>query len=452
MAIQPFATQIQAPQIQTPTPINQMGQLMALRDSQQQNQMRTMQMGQLQQGIEQENALRSYLGSGADLSTPEAQSRLLSFGQTGIDAQTALRASEAANLTGMKTRLDIFDTKMEAYQTQVARIDPRDSEGFLSTFSNLTQSIHGDPFMKSLVEGSGASYERSMADAQKAAAGGPQAIAEFLHRVGDSAAVFAERQKPVYQQVEDQSGQHTNQIISGQASVVPGSETTAKPRYTGQISADQYPLLAQAIEEGRVPLTRVNSRTAGVYEAALKRTPDLDFMDIQNQQIREGASSRTAGTIEANMSIASEEARNMIVVTRSFVRDADLTNYPSLNAIENAIEKGTGDENIVRLNTSINALINSYARAINPRGVPTVSDKNHAREIINSAMSGGQLNAALDVMTTEMDAALAAAAKGGKPAAPAPAPAPAPATAAPPAATLVGEKTTQSGVKYTVEE
>jgi hypothetical protein len=106
----------------------------------------------------------------------------------------------------------------------------------------------------------------------------------------------------------------------------------------------------------------------------------------------------------------------MINVTRQFISAVNPTEFPSLNAVKNAVQKGTGDQNIVRLNTSLNALINSYARAINPRGQPTVSDKNHARDIINSAMSEGQLGAALDVMKLEMDAALKAATaqKGGR--------------------------------------
>ena len=73
------------------------------------------------------------------------------------------------------------------------------------------------------------------------------------------------------------------------------------------------------------------------------------------------------------------------------------------------MSKGTGGTEIVQLNTSINALVNSYARAISPTGQPTVSDKNHAREIINSAYSNGQMGAILDVMQQEMSIARQAA-------------------------------------------
>ena len=86
----------------------------------------------------------------------------------------------------------------------------------------------------------------------------------------------------------------------------------------------------------------------------------------------------------------------------------DRTKYPTLNAIKNAVDKGTGGEDIVKLNTSINSLINSYARAINPKGVATVESKKHARELLDSAFSKGQIQATTAVMRQEIDLALAA--------------------------------------------
>jgi len=99
----------------------------------------------------------------------------------------------------------------------------------------------------------------------------------------------------------------------------------------------------------------------------------------------------------------------MVDVVRDYSSTVDRTSFPTINAIENAVAKGTGDKNIVQLNTSINALVNSYARAISPTGQPTVADKNHAREIINSAYSQGQIGAILDVMQQEMGIARKAA-------------------------------------------
>ena len=189
----------------------------------------------------------------------------------------------------------------------------------------------------------------------------------------------------------------------------PDSKATNARLANAGITAQSHPFLSQAILDGRVPLTRVNSRTAALFESVLQNDPQADLNAINIDQIGAGAGARTAGTTQANISIASDEARRMIGVARTIIPKVNPSEYPSLNAVQNAISKGTGGVEIVQLNTALNSLINSYARAINPRGTPTVSDKAHAREIVNSAMSKGQLEGTLAVMEQEMDAALAAA-------------------------------------------
>jgi hypothetical protein len=130
--------------------------------------------------------------------------------------------------------------------------------------------------------------------------------------------------------------------------------------------------------------------------------------------IGKSAEARTGATITANMEIASTEARSMISIARELADKVPRSEFPNLNAISNAVQKGVGGVEIVKLNTSLNSLINSYARAINPRGVPTVQDKEHAREIVNSAYAKDQLNGIFDIMDREMEVALGSARTGGK--------------------------------------
>jgi hypothetical protein len=134
------------------------------------------------------------------------------------------------------------------------------------------------------------------------------------------------------------------------------------------------------------------------------------------------AEERVLGSQSANVALASSEARKMIELAKGYSAAIDRTQYPSINAIQNAVNKGTGDKNIVALNTALNSLVNSYARAINPKGIATVSDKNHAREIVNANYANGQLDTIFSVMDEEMKAAqestgAARAALRGKPAA-----------------------------------
>ena len=117
------------------------------------------------------------------------------------------------------------------------------------------------------------------------------------------------------------------------------------------------------------------------------------------------AEERVLGSQGANVALASSEARKMIELAKGYSAAIDRTQYPSINAIQNAVNKGTGDKNIVALNTALNSLVNSYARAINPKGIATVSDKNHAREIVNANYANGQLDTIFSVMDEEMKAA-----------------------------------------------
>jgi hypothetical protein len=86
-------------------------------------------------------------------------------------------------------------------------------------------------------------------------------------------------------------------------------------------------------------------------------------------------------------------------------KSVNRTEYPTLNALLMAAERGTGDENVTRLGIATNSLINIYARAINPQGVATVSDKDHARELLASAWSKGQYAAGIDQLMLELQAA-----------------------------------------------
>jgi len=120
------------------------------------------------------------------------------------------------------------------------------------------------------------------------------------------------------------------------------------------------------------------------------------------------AGQRTLGTRTANIEQAVTEAQQLAPLVLEASNKVDRTRFPLLNSVILAAERGTGDENVVRLGVAINGMINVYARAINPTGVPTVSDKEHARDILQAAWSKGQIGAAIDQMNKEMAAARAA--------------------------------------------
>lgn len=117
------------------------------------------------------------------------------------------------------------------------------------------------------------------------------------------------------------------------------------------------------------------------------------------------AGERTLGTRSANIEMANNEAKSLIPLALDASNRVDRTNFPNLNAIILAGEKGVGDEDVVQMGVATNSLINVYARAISPQGVPTVSDKEHAREILENAWSKGQYASAVKQMQKEIEAA-----------------------------------------------
>ena len=163
--------------------------------------------------------------------------------------------------------------------------------------------------------------------------------------------------------------------------------------------------ISKAIIEGRLDPNRVNGRNAKILATTLMTNPNANILELGVSASGATAAERSLATQTAKMSTAANEANQMVNVVRDLSDKVDRTEFPTINAITNAVSKGTGGKEIVQLNTSINALVNSYARAISPTGQPTVSDKNHAREVINSAYSSGQLGAILDVMQQEMSIA-----------------------------------------------
>lgn len=119
------------------------------------------------------------------------------------------------------------------------------------------------------------------------------------------------------------------------------------------------------------------------------------------------AGHRTLGTRSANIELAATEFQQVLPVVERASAAVNRTQYPDLNKIIQAYNEKTGDPNIVAFGGAVNTLVNLYARAISPTGQPTVSDKDHAREILQKSWSAGQFNAAVGMMKQEIDAALA---------------------------------------------
>jgi hypothetical protein len=123
---------------------------------------------------------------------------------------------------------------------------------------------------------------------------------------------------------------------------------------------------------------------------------------------------RALGTQQANVEMASSEAQQMIQNARGASDDTAIQRAHALgwNKIDQWATKELqgSDENkkLASLKAATTAVINTWARAINPKGVATVADKEHGYELLNAAQDSGTYNAVLDRFQQETEASLAA--------------------------------------------
>lgn len=180
----------------------------------------------------------------------------------------------------------------------------------------------------------------------------------------------------------------------------------------GDISPENKEFWADIIRKGgSLPPGLARSREgAKLVKEVMKEVPKggtsaADVIANKAELTGITAGQRTLGTRTAQIEMAVTEAQNMAPLALQASNKVDRTSYPTLNSLLLAAEKGTGDENVVRLGVATNSLINIYARAINPTGVATVSDKDHARELLAAAWSKGQYAAGVDQLMKELAAA-----------------------------------------------
>lgn len=107
----------------------------------------------------------------------------------------------------------------------------------------------------------------------------------------------------------------------------------------------------------------------------------------------------------ANIGMRINEAQRFAPLALQASNNLDRTEYPTLNSLEEAYLKGTGDKDVVRLMVYSQSFMNAYAAAVTPTGQPTEGAQARARHNLDIAWSQGQYGAAIEAMLVEMDAA-----------------------------------------------
>lgn len=143
-----------------------------------------------------------------------------------------------------------------------------------------------------------------------------------------------------------------------------------------------------------------------VAQKAAERGIDAkDMLAATAEQSGLNAQQRTFGTQTARMSTSSVEAQGAITLGRQASQLVSRGNWVPVNRAIQAFQTNSGSPEISKFAAANLAIINTYARAINPNGQPTVADKEHAREMLSTAMGPDQYNAVLDQLNAEIEMA-----------------------------------------------
>lgn len=127
-----------------------------------------------------------------------------------------------------------------------------------------------------------------------------------------------------------------------------------------------------------------------------------------------GATQRTLGTQTARMATASTEAEGALRLGREASALVPRGTWVPVTKAIQAWQSGTSDPALAKFGAANMTIINTYARAINPQGVPHASDKDHASQLLSTAVGPEAYNAVLDQLQAEIDLAHQAPAKAKK--------------------------------------
>lgn len=117
---------------------------------------------------------------------------------------------------------------------------------------------------------------------------------------------------------------------------------------------------------------------------------------------------RVLGTRGAGIDLGISEAQKFAPMVLELSNRIDRTRFPTVNAMQLAIQKGIGGEDVVRLTDALNAYKMAYTQILTRGGMPTDDSRRRSDEVIDQAWSNGQIKAAIDQLNKEMMAARSA--------------------------------------------
>ncbi len=203
-------------------------------------------------------------------------------------------------------------------------------------------------------------------------------------------------------------------IGAGGALVDPSGKELYRNQSSGNMSDDTADFLAERVLAGDTKALIGLGRGAQgaenlqkiqglVAKKAAERGIDAKGV-LENAAEAQGlnAEQRTFGTQQARMASASVEAEGGLMLARDASAAVPRSKWVPINKLVQMGEAAASDPALARFRAANLTLINQYARAINPTGVPHQADKEHAMELLSTAQGPEAYNAVLDQLQREI--------------------------------------------------
>lgn len=159
---------------------------------------------------------------------------------------------------------------------------------------------------------------------------------------------------------------------------------------------------------GAINRRKVISAMRGVLQDKFGKGADGSLVaETTAAYMGDTAAIRAISTQAARTDSGAIEMKKFAPLVEQASQSIDRTKFPSINSMELAVQKGTGGQNVIRLIDSINAFKNAYAQVVSRGGASSVDARLRADEVINKAWSSGQIQAAIDQLNKEANAAIA---------------------------------------------
>jgi hypothetical protein len=157
---------------------------------------------------------------------------------------------------------------------------------------------------------------------------------------------------------------------------------------------------------GKSAIANDRAQFISEFEEREGRKPtSAEITKFEGERAGATAEGGTVGRRAGNIAIAVQEAHDTIPNVMAAAEKSAGKGLATWNAVENKWNVEKGDENFAFYVQQMNSLINVYGRVISGGGKGTVSDAEHARQMLNPNMPLSAVKGALRGFSTEVDIA-----------------------------------------------